>query len=205
MDTVKYYSVGMLETNCVLIRHEENETLYIIDPGADGAFIADAADDFYSKRKHTCVLFTHAHVDHISGAGELSDRIKADYYFMPAPDADFYYSPLNNLEPYLPAASNLPAITSAVPADSDLEIIACPGHTPGSVAYYFKSLETLVSGDTLFRESIGRTDFPGGDYDAIQRSLSRLVKLIPPETRIIPGHGPETQMSHELSCNPYLS
>ena len=86
----------------------------------------------------------------------------------------------------------------------DFTIIRAPGHTPGGVCYYFESLNALFSGDTLFSGSIGRTDFPGGDYDSIMTSIREKLLVLPENLRVFPGHGEYTTIGIEKSFNPYL-
>lgn len=203
-NNIKFLPVGLLDTNCIFIKNPETETLYIIDPGADAELLAATAEDFYPKRKSTIVLFTHAHVDHISAAGMLDDLLKIDKYYLPKPDKDLFYSPDNNLIPYLPPAQNLPDVITGSFADDFVTTLETPGHTQGSVVYYFKDLNVLISGDTLFKASVGRTDLPGGDFDQLMKSIAKIFKEIPNDARVIPGHGPETTISYEKQFNPYV-
>jgi glyoxylase-like metal-dependent hydrolase (beta-lactamase superfamily II) len=85
-----------------------------------------------------------------------------------------------------------------------LQVLATPGHSPGSVVFYCKEEHVLFSGDTLFRMSIGRTDFDGGSYEQIVHSLREVLAVLPPDTKVYPGHGPETTIADEIRYNPYM-
>ena len=119
---------GLLETNCYLVRPDDSRTLYVIDPGADARDIADRAAEFDYDR--VAVLLTHAHVDHISGLGELCRLLRPAYVYLRGPDQAFYASPENSLPPYLPAAKDLPAVTGST-EDSDFKVIPLPGAYAG--------------------------------------------------------------------------
>jgi len=80
-----------------------------------------------------------------------------------------------------------------------------PGHNPGSVLFYCEALKVAFTGDAIFRESIGRTDFPGGDYSLLLKSIREQVFTLPDETTLLPGHGPESSVAHEKRFNPYLA
>lgn len=197
---IKTIPVGMLETNCYLALHRESNVLYIIDPGADADAIIEEARSMTFDR--AVILLTHAHVDHISALDAVKNAVGADLVYLHSADHELYKSPFNALEPYVPAAQNLPEPSSIYAADG-LEIIEVPGHTRGGVAFYFPAEKTLFSGDTLFAGSVGRTDFPGGSWDALYNSITKKLLTLPPDTRIYPGHGCPTTVANEKT-NPYL-
>lgn len=197
---IRTLPVGLLETNCYLVYDGETSTLYIIDPGGDPERILDAVktQDF----RKAVILLTHAHVDHISAIPELVEKLGiAEVYLHPG-DVGLYKSRENALLPFIPPAENLP-LTCWPPNLPDIEVIDCPGHTGGGVAYRFKKLNALFSGDTLFRNSVGRTDLPGGCHGVLMETLEKLKKL-PPDLRVYPGHGPSTTIAQECAGNPYF-
>ncbi len=195
--------VGMIQTNCVLVNVPDSGILYIADPGGVGDRIIREARKF-SGIKEVRILLTHAHFDHIYAAGEIAAEFGLDTVYLHPDDNILYSSPENCMPPYFPPAENLPKTKWFPPEDSDLQIIKSPGHTPGGVAYYFPELKTVLAGDTLFYQGIGRTDFPGGDFKTIMESIKERLFLLPDDTRVIAGHGPDTTIGFEKRNNPYL-
>ena len=195
-------TVGVFETNCYFVYPAEKGILYIIDPGGDAERIIHTASRFPDASKKV-ILFTHGHVDHITAAGEVVSALNITDIFLHPSDIPLYESPENALMPFIPAAENLPQ-THWPPPMHDFSIITTPGHTPGSVSYYFESINALFSGDTLFASSIGRTDLPGGDYDSIIKSIKTKLMILPENLKVFPGHGEKTTIGVERSFNPYL-
>lgn len=200
MLSVESIQVGLLQVNCYLVLQKESEILYIIDPGGDAKIIAQRVNAIPHKR--SIILLTHAHVDHISGVGELMKLTNSEFVFLHKNDLTLYKSPDNALEPYLPAAQNLPEPTTIFESE-DIAVIPTPGHTQGGVCYYFPSENILFSGDTLFENSVGRTDLPGGNWEQLIRSIKENLLILPPETVVMPGHGGHTTIKAELR-NPYI-
>ena len=193
---------GLLETNCYLVQPDGKRTLYIIDPGGDAPEIAQEAARFDCDR--CAVLLTHAHVDHISGLGELTKLLKPEYVYLRAPDRALYASPENALEPYVPAAKELPETTDRA-AGNDFKVIPLPGHTPGGSGFYFPgNPPALFVGDTIFAGSVGRTDFPGGDARTLLDSIRSQLLTLPDDLTLYPGHGPATTVGRERKSNPYI-
>jgi glyoxylase-like metal-dependent hydrolase (beta-lactamase superfamily II) len=199
----KVVPVGMLQVNCYLVWHERSLAGYVIDPGGEPEKVVQAVRD--CGMRPVAVLLTHAHVDHISGVTGVAEALSIPVYVHGA-DREMYGSPDNALLPWLPAAENLPAPVDEPPAIEGLEmrVIETPGHTPGGVCYYFPDSETLFSGDTLFQNSIGRTDLPGGSLPRLMQSIENELATLPPQTKVYPGHGPSTTIAAEAAGNPYL-
>jgi glyoxylase-like metal-dependent hydrolase (beta-lactamase superfamily II) len=197
--------VGAYEANCSVLWLDPAQA-WVVDPGAD----ADAVLAFMDARglKAGIVVLTHGHFDHVSAVNEVLARFPVPVYLHKA-DAAFAFSPLNTMPPY-PTTSK-PATLHTDKADGDTlscgglsaKIICTPGHTPGGWCLYFEDEKLLIAGDTLFAGSVGRTDFPGGSWKALEASLQRLVAL-PDDTRVICGHGPTTTLGVEKRSNPYL-
>lgn len=200
---IKVIPVGMLETNCVLIKNPASNILYVIDPGGEPQKILRKIDEFENVSAVRIVL-THAHFDHISAAGQVAQAMNLDRVYVGKKDIPLYLSPDNAYPPYFPPAENLPQPDSDFPKDEALTIIPCPGHTPGGVSFYFKELNTVAAGDTLFYCGIGRTDFPGGNYDEITDSIRNRLYHLPDETRVIAGHGSDTTIGFEKKHNHYI-
>ncbi len=205
--TVAAYSVGPFESNCFFLIDETNDCV-VIDPGDDG----NALREEIERRglKPIALLLTHGHIDHITGLPELLSRHPVPVYLHPD-DAAWAFEPQNRLPPWYngppsPAPVDVRDPRSPAPlviGPWSFRVLETPGHSPGSVCYYLPEQALLFSGDTLFQGSIGRTDLPGGDAGTIEDSLQRLSGL-PPETRVFPGHGPETNIADECRMNPWL-
>ena len=197
----KTVTVGLLEVNCCLVLLPDSRTLYIIDPGGDWKLIEAESRTF--DYDEAVILFTHAHVDHISAAGDIADALNVRRVYLNPADKPIYYSPGNTVGNYIPAAEDLPD-TIWPPEDPRMLVLPCPGHSPGSVAYYFPELDTVFSGDTLFFESIGRTDLPGGSEKQLLDSVHKQLFNLPDDTLVVPGHGPSTSIGYEKKNNPYV-
>ena len=206
IDSQKYIQVipvGMLETNCVLIQNPASNILYIIDPGGEAQKILRKIAEFENVTAYRIIL-THAHFDHISAAGQVAEALNLDRLYVNAADIPLYLSPDNAYPPYFPAAKDLPRPDSNFPEDKGLIIIPCPGHTPGGASFYFTELHTVAAGDTLFYCGIGRTDFPGGNYEQITDSIRNRLYQLPDDTRVIAGHGSDTTIGFEKKHNYYI-
>ncbi len=198
---IKTLPVGLFETNCCLVHLPEKRLLYVIDPGGDAAEIINIARTFAFDRAE--ILLTHAHVDHVSAAGEVAKALRLDYVRLAQADHAFYASPENALPPWLPAAKNIPPAKEFVPND-DFTVLPLPGHTPGGSGLLFPEGNALFVGDTLFAGSIGRTDLPGGDYNSLMESIRSRLLTLPDDLNVYPGHGPATTIGRERAFNPYL-
>ncbi|WFB35115.1 MBL fold metallo-hydrolase [Kiritimatiellota bacterium B12222] len=205
---IKIIPTGMIQTNCVILSNDQKQAL-IIDPGAD----ADEIQAFILKKGLTVIgyPFTHGHYDHICAIGDIHAACPAPCWMHPLDLAWAFTSRNQNLPWYRqPDPATVPDIQKAWEKDGpfsigpfEFETLFLPGHSPGSVAFYFPKEHLLIGGDVLFKGSVGRTDLPGGDTATLFRSLRRLAKL-PPQTRVLSGHGPETTIGDELRSNPYM-
>lgn len=204
MRTYKY-TVGAMGTNCYILDGGLGKCA-VIDPGADIERIISAV-----KSKGLAVesvILTHAHFDHMLALEELRMLTGAPL-FIHKDDAELLSDCDKNLLhryadidiPPRPAEMLLADGDTVTVGDETVTVMHTPGHTPGSICLIFG--DTVISGDTLFRESIGRYDFPGGDYDVLMQSLERL-KSLDGERRILPGHGASTTLSYEKEHNLYL-
>jgi glyoxylase-like metal-dependent hydrolase (beta-lactamase superfamily II) len=179
----------------------------VIDPGADADTILAFLDTH--RMDVACYLLTHGHTDHISALAEMSEKRPAPYAIH-ALDLKWAFGPLNQLlpdysTPRRPAGAPRTLEDGQTWTDGGLgyTVIGTPGHSPGGVCFHFQTDRVLFSGDTLFQGTVGRTDIPGGDGRALTQSLRKLAQL-PPETRIFPGHGPETRLAEEFRINPFI-
>ena len=198
----KTIPVGSYCVNCLILW--QGTDALIVDPGQD----ADLIVSFLSDRglAPQAILFTHGHFDHIGGLpGLLAKYPDLPVYAHPS-DGPMFGHPMNQMPPEYPCVAkpaNLRDIREAPAAFPGFafQVLETPGHTPGSVCLKFGDL--LLSGDTLFAGSCGRTDFPGGSMAAMRRSLAALATL-PPKTDVIPGHGPATTIGREVAENPCM-
>ena len=194
--------VGAFEVNCYLVPSPDKKTLYIIDPGGDAQDIIAAASAFSCQK--AVILLTHCHADHIGAVGEVAKKLNITELYIDPADSAMYASPANCFPPYLPAAENLLTPSEWPPQTPDFEILHTPGHTPGGVCYYFREYNALFTGDTLFRASVGRTDFPGGDTATLMESISGRLMTLPDSLEIYPGHGYPSTIVFEKQNNPDL-
>jgi len=192
--------VGMLDVNCYLVPVKESRRLYIIDPGGDADVIVAAAKK--CDYDEAIILLTHAHVDHISAVADVVKALNITKVFLHKNDESLYESPNNHLMPYIPAAENLPKTSDAF--NDDFEIIETPGHTQGGVCYYFKQIPALFVGDTIFSNSVGRSDLPGGNHAQLIGSIKSKLMTLPDDLKLYPGHGQSTTVGNEKKFNPYL-
>lgn len=191
--------VGSYEVNCSII--SENGKAWIVDPGQEGARIASLLEK--KGLVPEAVLLTHAHFDHITGIAELQKLFPGLPVFVHKADTVMFGHPFNQM-PGEYASIGVPSDIRDVNELKICEVIHTPGHTPGGVCYHFPEDRLLLSGDTLFAGSVGRTDFPGGSMSMMMTSLKRLMEL-PDETLVIPGHGSHTTIGREKASNPYLT
>ena len=193
--------VGGFEVNCSIL--SENGKVWIVDPGQEPKRIIDTL----AKKglEPAAILLTHAHFDHISAVPGLLEKFPDLPVYVHQKDAPMFGHPLNQLPPEYPSFAKPKNLANLNSLDSleGLEILETPGHTPGGVCYHFPAMKLLLSGDTLFAGSVGRTDLPGGDMATLMDSLQKLTAL-PDDTLVIPGHGPHTTIAAEKRGNPFL-
>ena len=199
-------TVGPLLANCYILTCEETDEAAIIDPGGDADSILREVARLGVDVK--VVINTHGHVDHIA-ANEPVLRATGASLMIHEDDAVMLKSPARNLS-LLGGAPLRPVEADRLLRDGDtvafgreaLEVIHTPGHTPGGISLL--AGDVLFTGDTLFAMGIGRTDFPGGSYETLLSSIRERLLALPDDTRVYPGHGPETTIGDERRANPFL-
>lgn len=194
--------VGSYEVNCSIL--SKDGKAYIVDPGQEGERIIG----LLAKKglEPAAVLLTHAHFDHITGIAELQKAFPELPVYVHAADRKMFGHPFNQVPGEYSSIGTPANLREAEDISAELPemtVIHTPGHTPGGVCYYLAADKLLLSGDTLFARSIGRTDFPGGSMPEMLVSLKKLMQL-PKDTVVIPGHGMFTTIGDEQDGNPYV-
>ncbi len=200
--------VGMLQCNCSVFGDERTKEAIVIDPGDNIQEIVGILKRHGLKVK--AIIITHAHIDHIGGAAKLKALTGAPVH-MNANDQELY-DHIDVQAGWLGMETPKQTAIDVQSRDGDkLELggrdfhfLHTPGHTQGSMSVWIPGEAKLVAGDTLFRDSIGRTDLPGGDGKQILRSIQEKLLGLPGETVVIPGHGANTTIERERTRNPFL-
>ncbi len=207
----EYFTFNAFQTRCSVIWDEEGHCA-IADPGFETSAERDSLIGFINSKgiKPVCILLTHGHFDHVLGTAELSATYGGLPIYMHPSDkvtlennsyfCRFFGAPM-------PAAFETTDVTegSEIKVGSlTFEVIETPGHTPGGVCYLERESKYMLSGDTLFAGAIGRTDHPGGDYDAIIKSILEKLVVLDGEIEVVPGHGPTSSIAEEGMTNPFL-
>jgi hydroxyacylglutathione hydrolase len=206
---VEALPLGPFETNAWLLTPADGPVT-VVDPGMDAQPLLDRLEE--RGRAVGRILLTHGHLDHIAGCAELVRRYGCPVHLHP--EDLFLYRSLTDHgawygfrleaapEPVTPLTDGqfLPL------GGAELEVLATPGHSPGGVCFRFQTTggPALLCGDTLFAGAYGRTDLPGGSFARLKASVTRRILSLPPETRLLPGHGPESTVGAERAHNPIL-
>lgn len=201
---------GLVDTNCYLLACPETREAMIIDPGAFSPGEIKTILGLITQHdlKPRYILNTHGHIDHIAGNGQVKKATESEL-LIHSNDADMIGSGTMNgsfmfgkefVSP--PADRQLKDGEQIELGKLIIKVLHTPGHTPGCICLYVDG--TLFSGDTLFAGSVGRTDLPGGDENAIIRSIRGKLMILPNETIVRPGHGPRTTIGAERESNPFL-
>lgn len=202
--------VTPFQQNCTILACERTARAAIVDPGGDVDLILEALGRTGGQVER--ILLTHGHLDHAGAAGELAHRFgvplegphRADDYWLEglAQQAAMFGFPA--LRPVVPDRWLEEGDTVRV-GEAEFTVLHCPGHTPGHVVFHHARQRLALVGDVLFNGSIGRTDFPGGDYETLMRSIRDKLLPLDDETVIIPGHGPVSTIGTERRTNPFLT
>jgi glyoxylase-like metal-dependent hydrolase (beta-lactamase superfamily II) len=200
--------VGILQCNCSIFGDEQSREALVVDPGDDIARVLAVVKRHGLTVK--AIVITHAHIDHIGGAQKLKQATGAPVYMNPD-DAELQemmdvqagwlgVRPPEQVEIDAPAKDGDKLVVGA----TEFHVLDTPGHTQGSICLWIPSERKLVAGDTLFRDSIGRTDLPGGDGRQILQSIHDKLLPLPDDTMVIPGHGDNTTIGREKQFNYFL-
>lgn len=203
---IRTFPVGPLQCNCSVIGDSLSGRALVIDPGGDADHIMALVKEL--KLTVVAIIHTHAHLDHILAAGEIKKATGAPIFLH---ESDQF---LWDIVEQQCAMFGVPAVSLPDPdhyLHDDQALDCCggvaihtPGHTPGSVSFWFEQYKTLIAGDTLFLGSIGRTDLPGGDFDQIITSIKERIYSLDDEAEVVTGHGPNTTIGSEKVTNGFV-
>jgi hydroxyacylglutathione hydrolase len=201
--------VGMLQCNCSIFGDEQTHEAIVIDPGDNIDRILAILEKHALKVK--AIVITHAHIDHIGGAAKLKAATGAPVHMNQ--NDQVLYDRLDVQAGWLrmqtPTQTEIDSTAregdSFTLGDASFHVLETPGHTQGSISIWIPAENKVVAGDTLFKDSIGRTDLPGGDGRQILRSIHTKLLTLPEDATVVPGHGPNTTIGREKARNPFLS
>ena len=202
------FPVGILQCNCSVFGDEQSREAIVVDPGDEIERVLEVVARYGLTVK--AIVITHAHIDHIGGAQKLKQATGAPVY-MNHNDRELQKM-MAVQATWLGMRTPEPVAIDHDAKDGDLlamgatefHVLHTPGHTQGSISLWIPAERKLVAGDTLFRDSIGRTDLPGGDGRQILRSIHEKLLPLPEETLVVPGHGAETTIGREKEFNYFL-
>lgn len=198
--------VGRFKENTYLLRHQDSREVVLIDPGAEPTRLIQIIEE--KGWQPAAVLATHGHLDHFGAVQALKDRYNVPFYLNEAEMDNLLAAPLRasmyGVEPpRVPKVDRwLVGGERLYLADLRIHVMHTPGHTPGSMSFAVEGV--VFSGDTLFCGAVGRTDFPGGDYDHLVHSINERIWALGDDTLVLPGHGRHTTVGAERRQNPYL-
>lgn len=204
---IQSYVIGMVSTNCYIIFNESTNEALIIDPPDQAPALKVKIEEL--ELSPVAILLTHGHFDHIMAAGDLAAAfgipvLAGEDEKTLLEDYNLNGSRMVRKNYTLSADRFLKDKEELILGGMRIKVIHTPGHTAGGVCYYFEEEKVLISGDTLFLESIGRTDLPTGDQYTLLESIRRKLMVLPEEVFVYPGHGDKTTIGYEKIHNPYI-
>ncbi len=201
--SIATFPIGPLSTNSYIA--DNGGKAIAIDVGGDPAPILE-----YLKGNNlelVAICLTHRHFDHVYGVADLAEATAAPVYTPAADDViadtESGRGGIWGMPPVKPFQAQPLTIGKTEFAGLECLVLETPGHTPGGVSLYFPALKSVFTGDALFYRSLGRTDFPGGNHQTLLRSIHEKLFTLPDDTRVYPGHGPETTIGDEKAHNPF--
>lgn len=204
---VEQYVVGPVQTNCYFAVNDETKEMILIDPGANADRLIQIIEE--EKLNPVAILLTHGHFDHAGGAAEVAARFGIKVY-AGEHERETLDDPKLNLSGWTGAETTYHADVFLKDeqefdlAGFHIRVLFTPGHPVGGCCYYFAYQDALFSGDTLFAQSVGRTDFPKGSASALIRGIKEKLLPLPDEVTVYTGHNDTTTIGTERRYNPYL-
>lgn len=206
----KIIPVTPFQQNCTLLWCDETMNAAFVDAGGDLHLLEPALDQLGLTLEK--ILVTHGHLDHVGGTAELMKKTGVPVEG-PHIDDQFWIDGLKDQAAAygFPPSESFTSTRYLTQGDTvtvgneTLEVRHCPGHTPGHVVFYHAPSQLVIVGDVLFQGSIGRTDFPKGDYDTLINSIRRELWSLDDDVKFIPGHGPMSTIGHERQTNPFVA
>lgn len=208
---VKVFTFNPVQENTYVLYTEQGKAI-IIDPGCYFSAEQETLNNFLKDTNLVPVqlLNTHCHLDHIFGNKWVHEKYGLELYLHPLEEQMLALAPASGERWGLPFANYngplhfLSEGDQVVLGSDTLQVIEAPGHSPGSICFYNKEQHILIAGDVLFRESIGRTDLPFGDHEALLQNIHEKIMVLPDEVTVYPGHGSTTTIGHERKFNPFV-
>lgn len=212
MTNVKIFQFNPLQENTYIVYNEAKQCI-IVDPGCYTEREREQLSNYIQENSLQPVLLvnTHCHLDHVFGNKFIAKTYGLELHIHSGERKVLEMAPTSGLMWNLPFDNYTGNINDLVPGqfiklgDDRLEILFTPGHSPASVSFYSKQDGYVIAGDVLFRESVGRTDLPGGSPDVLSKSIKEVLYVLPDETIVYSGHGIHTTIGHEKKHNPYVS
>lgn len=209
---IQAFTFNPVQENTYLLFNDSKECI-IIDPGC---YFDDEKEVLQSFIKNNellprLLLNTHCHLDHIFGNKFVSENFKLKLHIHPLEKKVLEYGPTSGLMYNLPFDNYTGDLIylndkeKIVLGNDELEVLFTPGHSPGSVCFYCAKQHFIIGGDVLFQQSIGRTDLPGGSHETLIQSIRTKLLVLPDETKVFSGHGPDTTIGEEKRLNPFLN